>query len=60
MNKQLYCAECHREVYEDYYKCEDNFLQTQYFDSEEENCFCSIECFCDYLSLENIDGDDYE
>ena len=29
-----------------------------YFDSEDENCFCSKDCFCDYVMLEEASLDD--
>ena len=37
------------------YDCLDNFMQVKYFDTEEENIFCSEECFCKYLMLEEIE-----
>lgn len=53
--KKLYCSECGTVIHDSYYKCLDNFLQVKYFDSEEENCFCSEDCFCKYISLSQID-----
>ena len=40
---------------EEYFICQDNFIQTRYFDTEDENIFCSQECFCNYVQLEKID-----
>lgn len=57
------CSMCHKEINmkEDiYYRALDNFLQVKYFDSEAENLFCSKECFCDYMQLEEYIGDDTE
>lgn len=57
-----YCAQCGEEISSEkgYYKCLDNFLQIKYFenDSDELNCFCSQECFCEFTSLEWLDTDD--
>lgn len=43
-----------------YFVCQDNFIQTKYFDTEDENIFCSQECFCNYVQLEEIDPLDEE
>lgn len=54
MNK--ICANCGVEIREDtYFKCLDNFLQVKYFENDELNCFCSQECFCEYISLEEVE-----
>ena len=52
------CSACSEEVTDTYFTCTDNFLQTKYFDSEEENVFCSKECFCDYLGLKEVEIDE--
>lgn len=53
--KIIRCASCGEEipVGEDYYVVEDNFLQAKYFDGQADNCFCSHECLCDALCVEN-------
>ena len=48
------CSTCGDYIEDIYFKCLDNFLQVKFFDTEEENIFCSEECFCKYLSLENF------
>lgn len=49
------CAQCGREVCsDDYFTYTDSFLQTKYFDSEEENIFCTEECAQKALGLEWI------
>ena len=52
---ELYCANCGRliEAGEEYYRCLENYLQVKYFDSEDCNIFCSRDCFCESLFLEN-------
>lgn len=52
-----YCSYCKKEIKGPYYKCLDNFLQIKYFenDSDELNCFCSKECFCDSLFLTEVE-----
>lgn len=55
MDKILYCSNCGSEIERLYYKSLDNYIQTKYFDTEEENIFCSGECFCKYLMLEEIE-----
>lgn len=52
------CSYCDAEINtntDSYFTCQDNFIQTKYFDTEEENIFCSQECFCNYVQLEQID-----
>lgn len=59
MNKEeKHCAECGAVIENDYYKCLDNCLQANFFDTEEENCFCSEECFCKYMELTQLDAAD--
>ena len=58
MNKEKLCSYCGEKINTEmytYYECLDNFLQMKYFDSEDENIFCSKECFCNYVQLEEID-----
>ncbi len=52
-----YCAHCGQEIEDSYYKCLDNFLLIKYFDSYEgeDNIFCSKNCFCEALFLEEFD-----
>lgn len=49
-----YCAECGCELGEEFYLFTDNYLQIKYFDSNENNAFCSPECACEALMLESI------
>lgn len=62
MNEEIKkCSECNKEinVKEDiYYKSLDNFIQVKYFDTEDENIFCSEECFCKYFNLTEYLGDE--
>ncbi len=53
-----YCAECGRELNGTYYRVLDNFLQVKYFDSDDDNYFCSQECFCGFVTLESFDIED--
>ena len=52
------CAKCGKTIEETYFKVLDNHLQLKYFDSDEENCFCSQECFCDYVMLQEQNLED--
>lgn len=54
-NKKMNCSNCGAVIEDTYYKCLDNFLQVNFFDTEEENCFCSEECFCKYMELEQLE-----
>lgn len=57
------CSYCNTEINTEidyYFVCQDNFLQAKYFDTEDENIFCSQECFCNYVQLEQIDPLDEE
>lgn len=46
------CAQCGQVIENElYYKVADNYLQVKYFENDELNCFCSQECFCDYVML---------
>jgi len=51
----LICACCGQEITEDYYVVGDNFLQAKFFDSEEDNRFCSKDCLCASLSTLLVD-----
>lgn len=58
MNKIKECSYCNTEInteIESYFMCQDNFIQTKYFDTDEENIFCCQECFCNYVRLEQIE-----
>lgn len=52
------CANCGLYCEKEYYKALDNYLQVNYFDDEDCNCFCSQECFCEYVMLESFDIDE--
>ncbi len=57
------CSYCKAPINPDidsYFICQDNFIQTKYFDTEDENVFCSQECFCNYIQLEEIEPEDNE
>lgn len=57
------CSYCQAPINPDidsYFTCQDNFIQTKYFDTEDENVFCCRECFCNYVQLEEIDPEDNE
>lgn len=59
--KPKYCANCHELITDEtYFSCLDNYLQVNYFDTEEENIFCSKDCFCESLTLTELDEDDAE
>ncbi len=52
------CSYCKGQInteIDSYFTCLDNFIQVKYFDTEEENIFCSQECFCNYVQLEEIE-----
>ncbi|MGN0535718.1 MAG: hypothetical protein ACI4IR_06945 [Eubacterium sp.] len=49
-----YCAECGCELGDEFYLFTDNYLQLKYFDSNENNAFCSPECACEALMLQSI------
>lgn len=59
MELEKVCANCGMLIQpeESYYKVGDNYLQVKYFDSEEENIFCSKDCLCSALSVLEIDSD---
>lgn len=52
------CANCGREIEsdEEYFIVGDNYLQ-EYFDSTEDNIFCSKDCICSALSVLSIGPD---
>lgn len=51
-----YCSNCGELIKGHYYKCLDNYMQIRFFNGDDEsNCFCSKECFCDYLFLTEIE-----
>ena len=53
------CANCGREIEndEEYFVVGDNYLQVKYFDSTEDNIFCSKDCLCSALSVLSIGPD---
>lgn len=50
------CFNCKKKIKETYFKCLDNWLQAKFFEysDERDNIFCTKECFCEYLSLEEL------
>ncbi len=56
------CTHCGKEIErgENYFSFADNFLLAKYFDSEEDNIFCSEECACANLILTEIENEDDE
>jgi len=52
MNNNVRCSFCGIIIEDTFYKCLDNYLQICFFDTEGENCFCSEECFCKYMNLQ--------
>ena len=60
IKKCSYCGVSINVELEEYFVCQDNFIQTKYFDTEDENIFCTQECFCNYVQLEQIDPLDKE
>ena len=51
------CACCRKEIdtiTDGFVMCRDNFLQVKYFDSEDDNIFCSIECACENMMIEHV------
>lgn len=61
MGLKKICAVCGKEI-DEYIMVGDNFLQQKYFDSAEDNVFCSIGCLCSTLSLIEVDenGNEHE
>lgn len=55
MTDSKICANCGLDIEGDYLKIGDNFLQVKYFDSEEDNIFCSKDCLCQALSVLEVD-----
>lgn len=53
--KELHCSECGALIEDTYFKCLDDCLIVNFFDTDQENCFCSEECFCKYMSLEELE-----
>ena len=58
--KKLYCANCGCEIEDYYLKVCDNYLQVKYFDSEDDNVFCSDECLKEALTVETFDSETRE
>lgn len=56
---QKICAHCKTviEPGDNYYSFLDKFLQAEYFDTEEDNIFCSKDCACKALLLTEIEDD---
>jgi len=58
MGKRCACCGKLIEETEPYFKCLENFLLVKVFDSEEDNIFCSRECFCEQMFLEEVHLDE--
>ena len=54
MEKRCACCGLLIEDTEPYFKCLENFLLVKFFDSKEDNIFCSRECFCEQMFLKAI------
>ena len=53
------CANCGKEIEKDQvYMCLDNFLITHYFENNRLNRFCSRDCFCESLMLDQVYNED--
>lgn len=55
------CSKCGKEidvVNDGYVKILDNFLQVNYFETDELNCFCSNEFLLEHLMAETIYDED--
>lgn len=54
------CFECNKEIKDTYFKCLDNYIQANYFEYEDErdNIFCSQECFCKFMGLEELEKEE--
>lgn len=59
MKAEENCANCGMSIQpeENYLIVGDNFLQVKFFDSREDNIFCSKECLCQALSVLEVDSD---
>lgn len=55
-SKRLFttCANCGCDLGETFILFQDNYLQVNYFDSNECNAFCSRECACESLMLAEL------
>lgn len=60
--KTLHCANCGKEIEDEYVMIGDNYLQTQYFDEQDgsDNIFCDNECMASSLSVMHISKEDDE
>lgn len=64
--KEIFCACCGKKIEDEYMKVLDNFLLVKYFETDEENIFCSDECLQEALSVETFyidddcEGEEYE
>ena len=54
------CANCGLPIYENEIRlrCRDNYLICKYFDSDENNIFCSEECLMEALSVKEYADED--
>ncbi len=59
MNNTKICAQCGEEIPfgTPYYTVGDNYLQVNYFDSANDNIFCSQKCLCEALSVIEMPND---
>ena len=54
------CANCGMPIYENEkrLRCRDNYLISKYFDSDENNIFCSEDCLMEALSVKEYADED--
>lgn len=55
------CAECSNEIEDEFLTVRDNYLEINYFESQELNIFCSEECLMKSIMAEwqFIDSEDW-
>lgn len=60
--KTLYCANCGKEIEDEYVMVGDNYLQVNYFDEYDgsDNIFCNTGCMASSLSVMHISKEDDE
>lgn len=60
----MMCANCSKELHgdDDVFVCLDNWLQWEHYTriGGDAGCYCSLECFAEYWSVERLMVDDYE
>lgn len=55
---KIYCANCGSKINDDVYMFTDNYLMIKYFDNNKSNRFCSRDCACEALMLEQVERED--